>query len=125
MGTEHLKPTLISLGNSTIKARFVQGGEEHTIVITTSGALLSFGSNRDGQLGVGRPKMISKGNEIERPKYESDLIIQARSVIGDINNNRCSEIKNQSTTIGNATQTTISTVDYNNNSKGENKTNAQ
>ena len=55
VGNENLKPTKVKMKGGQ-EPRTVAGGDEHSMLITHSGLLYAFGSNRDGQLGIGRPE---------------------------------------------------------------------
>jgi len=93
VGNEYLKPNAIEL-RGDIRLRYAAGGDEHSMVITTSGCLYSFGSNRNGQLGIGRPKEIKKtaGNGTTGTTYESDVVIEPRQVVGALNKSRVIQV---------------------------------
>ena len=50
----HLTPTLVD--TSLFKVESVAAGNQHSVLVTTSGSVLSFGRNLDGQLGIGSRK---------------------------------------------------------------------
>ena len=50
----------------------VVGGEAHTIVITTEGEAYGFGTNKDGQIGVGNT--FEEYDQERRRKNEEDKV---------------------------------------------------
>jgi alpha-tubulin suppressor-like RCC1 family protein len=80
-GNENIKPTKLSLKGG-VQPVAIACGDEHSMFITNSGKLYSFGSNRDGQLGVGRPTS----------NQGSYIVILPKEVIGPITKSRVANV---------------------------------
>ncbi|TPX30551.1 hypothetical protein SeMB42_g07903, partial [Synchytrium endobioticum] len=74
-----LRPTLVKGIEGEVQQ--VAVGEDHTVVITTSGRVFAFGSNRYGQLGYPTDEVVHEGNGFVGSKNPQEVVGALKKIV--------------------------------------------